>query len=63
MTDQDLMPFGKHKGEKMANVPADYLLFLHRGGRIFGGIKQYINDNLELLEKEAEKKKKPIEQA
>ena len=29
LTDQSLMPFGKFKGTKMANVPADYLLWLH----------------------------------
>lgn len=26
--DEDLMPFGKHKGEKLLNVPASYLLWL-----------------------------------
>lgn len=25
MTDTDLMPFGKHKGTAMANVPDEYL--------------------------------------
>lgn len=25
MDDNSIMPFGKHKGEKMANVPDDYL--------------------------------------
>lgn len=29
MTDISLMPFGKHKGEKMANVPPEYLLWLY----------------------------------
>lgn len=29
LTDESLMPFGKHKGEKMANVPASYLLWLY----------------------------------
>lgn len=27
MKDTDLMPFGKHKGEKMANVPASWLVW------------------------------------
>lgn len=29
MEDTDIMPFGKHKGEFMANVPSDYLIWLH----------------------------------
>lgn len=28
MKDDDLMPFGKYKGRKMADVPAAYLLYL-----------------------------------
>jgi uncharacterized protein (DUF3820 family) len=33
MTDNDLMPFGKFKEEKMANVPPEHLLwfFEHTG--------------------------------
>lgn len=27
--DNTLMPFGMHKGKKLANVPADYLLHIH----------------------------------
>lgn len=29
MKDTDLMPFGKHKGEAMANVPASYLVWFY----------------------------------
>lgn len=29
MTDNDLMPFGKHKGKKMANVPASWLVWFY----------------------------------
>ncbi len=28
LTDDSPMPFGKHRGEKMADVPASYLLWL-----------------------------------
>lgn len=28
MKDSDIMPFGKHKGEKLGDVPASYLLWL-----------------------------------
>ncbi len=32
LTDESAMPFGKHKGEKMENVPARYLLWLWEDG-------------------------------
>jgi uncharacterized protein (DUF3820 family) len=35
MTDESLMPWGKHKGEKMANVPPEYLLW--RSEKIHSG--------------------------
>jgi uncharacterized protein (DUF3820 family) len=28
-TDKSLMPFGKHKGTALANVPASYLLWIY----------------------------------
>ncbi len=28
LTDHSLMPFGKHRGTEMANVPGDYLMWL-----------------------------------
>lgn len=40
MTDESIMPFGKHKGVKLANVPADYLLFLHKEGFCRGELKE-----------------------
>ena len=30
MKDDDLMPFGKFKGQAMANVPDSYLLWFHK---------------------------------
>ena len=30
--DTDLMPFGKHKGEPMSDVPARYLFYLWNNG-------------------------------
>lgn len=32
LTDESEMPFGKHKGEKMKDVPAKYLLWLWDNG-------------------------------
>lgn len=61
MTDTSLMPFGKFKNAKMANVPADYLLWLHKEGKCFGELKRYIEENLDVLKEEIElaKKQKP----
>jgi hypothetical protein len=52
MTDQDLMPFGKYKGEKMEDVPASYLLWLRDAAVRHPGVKAYIEDNLTALLKE-----------
>jgi uncharacterized protein (DUF3820 family) len=53
-TDSDVMPFGQHKGKKMANVPAPYLLYIYNKGWCYHeGVKKYITDNLDTLTKEA----------
>ena len=52
LTDKSPMPWGKHKGVPMANVPAKYLLWLLSEGKCDWSVKQYIIDNKEVLEKE-----------
>ena len=52
MTDDSLMPIGKYKGEKMANVPPEYLLWLYENGNIYGELKQYIKNNIEVIKSE-----------
>lgn len=52
-TDNTPMPFGKHKGKAMVNVPAIYLLWLLDKGVDHAGVKHYILDNEEYLRKEA----------
>ena len=58
MDDSSLMPFGKHKGTKMANVPADYLIWLYDNGNCFGDVRAYIADNLDVLKSEIALKEK-----
>jgi uncharacterized protein (DUF3820 family) len=53
LTDNDTMPWGKHAGTKMANVPAKYLLWLYENNKCYGEVKTYIQDNLEVIKKEA----------
>lgn len=55
MKDTDKMPWGIHKGTAMINVPADYLLWLHANGKCSGEVKKYIEDNTDVLKKEAKK--------
>jgi uncharacterized protein (DUF3820 family) len=49
MTDNDLMPFGVHKGKKMCNVPDSYLKWLYESNLCFGAIKKYIEENAQSL--------------
>ena len=60
--DDSLMPYGKHKGILMTNVPANYLMWLYdsklktdsKVNMSFNNkiLKDYIEDNLEILQKE-----------
>jgi uncharacterized protein (DUF3820 family) len=60
LTDESIMPFGKHKGKEMANVPASYLLWIYdewtlpnpRFGFVHQEVKTYIEENLDVLKKE-----------
>ena len=60
ITDQSKMPWGKYQGEKMANVPADYLLWLLRENKCSGDVKNYILENKWNLEEEIKNNKKGI---
>ena len=59
-TDSTPMPFGEHKGKKMEDVPASYLLWLYnefsKDAILFGTkaeLWEYIDDNKACLEIEA----------
>ena len=51
-TDETPMPFGVHKGKKMANVPADYLIWCYQQSWIKSDLKAYIEENMDVLKKE-----------
>jgi len=62
--DSTPMPFGKHVGTKLENVPADYLLWMydnikekHVTKRSFNEkeLLKYIEDNKDVLIKESKK--------
>lgn len=54
MTDESIMPFGKHKGEKLANVPPSYLLWLYDEGKCYGELWGYIAENMDAIKAEIE---------
>lgn len=55
LTDQSLMPFGKHQGEKLANVPARYLIYIRENFTLHDNLKKYIDDNRKVLEAEVKR--------
>jgi uncharacterized protein (DUF3820 family) len=59
MTDESIMPIGKYRGEKMANVPPEYLLWMYENTNIiYDELKQYIKDNLDIIKSEINYKNK-----
>ena len=52
MSDDDIMPFGAHRGKKMKNVPASYLHWFYHEGNGFPEVRQYIKDNMEAIKDE-----------
>jgi uncharacterized protein (DUF3820 family) len=56
LNDDSPMPWGKFKGKKMIDVPADYLLWLRdREDKISGDVSDYIDDNYSVLLLEAKR--------
>lgn len=56
MTAQSIMPFGKHRGQRMEDVPAAYLLWLWNNGLKDQPGKEvhgYVSENLDALQQEA----------
>ena len=54
MDHHSLMPYGRHKGKPMGDVPAQYLIHIyHKHLKMNPGLKTYIHDNLEKLHEQA----------
>jgi hypothetical protein len=61
MNDESLMPFGKYKNIRLANIPASYFFYLEPGMKEKAPNKRsltekllldYINDNRDVLNKQ-----------
>lgn len=46
------MPWGKYQGIEMANVPANYLIYIYENGKCDEQVKAYIDENMEVLKLE-----------
>ena len=55
MTDASLMPFGVHKGKRLIDVPGAYLIWLHENNKCSRPLKDYIEENMDALKKEAKR--------
>ncbi len=49
---ESTITFGPHKGKKLSEIPASYLLRLFYANIAFGALKIYIFDHLEILNAE-----------
>jgi uncharacterized protein (DUF3820 family) len=57
MDDDSLMPWGKHKGKTMAQVPDEYLLWLYENVTVTGPVKRYVTDNIDAIKANVKRKK------
>jgi len=58
MDDNSIMPYGKYKGKKMANVPPEYLLWLYENDKCQNYVKNYIIENLDVIKQQIAYNKK-----
>jgi len=58
LDDYSPMPSGPYKNKLMIDVPAEYLLKALKDPKLSKEVKEYIEDNLDVLELECKKKNK-----
>lgn len=58
LNDDSIMPWGKYKGTKLGNVPAEYLMWLYENDKCDKAVKEYIEDNLDVIQIEIKRNKK-----
>jgi uncharacterized protein (DUF3820 family) len=57
MEKKEIMPFGKHKGKELSEVPDGYFLYLYDRKILVGWLKEYVENRIPVLR--ATKKKSP----
>lgn len=55
MTDQSIMPFGKHKGKTLGEVPHAWFEYMYFRNRLSGELKKYAEENVPIIRFEKEK--------
>lgn len=55
MNDESIMPFGIHKGKRLIDVPAGYLIWLYEENKCSGELRKYIAENMGALKMEVRK--------
>lgn len=58
MTDNSVMPYGKYKGVKIANIPADYLIWIFENNKCTPEVAKYIGENIDVLKAEINRNRK-----
>ena len=61
LNDRSFMTSGKYTGIRMANVPAEYLIWVYENKKCRADVAEYVKDNLDVLRKQAEENKPPKE--
>lgn len=51
-TDESVITFGLHKGKRLIDIPASYLIYLYDNGLTNGPLGDYIKENMDVLRKE-----------
>ena len=49
MKDDSIMPYGKHQGTELANVPAEYFIWMYDNDKLSRDLKQYVEENMDAL--------------
>lgn len=50
LDDDSPMPWGKHKGERMEDVPDKYLKWMYWSGKVDPPVKEYIEEYMHYFE-------------
>jgi uncharacterized protein (DUF3820 family) len=56
MTNQYIIPFGKHKGKLLSEVPHSWYEYMYFRNKLSGEIKSYAEENVPIIRFDKEKK-------
>lgn len=60
--DSSIMPDGEYKGQKLANIPASYFIWLHSKSWCSEEMQEYIADNIDVFSLELKRKLRDYEE-